>query len=134
MAAIGVATEDVCSFPGERSGRVLRAGIEADDLVAEEDAIPIVGRLLDCFRENAPPGERVGEMMEPGSEQKTAHCGAVVPCTPYDSSPSPPQSPHPAITLHAFRIPSSSRRIRAVAPRLSSTSKNSRAFCSLNGP
>ncbi|ABN58344.1 MULTISPECIES: 4Fe-4S binding protein [Methanoculleus] len=62
--AIGTASEGVRFFLGGRSGRVLRVGTGADDLVAEEEAVAIVGRLIDCFRENALPGERLGEMME----------------------------------------------------------------------
>jgi anaerobic sulfite reductase subunit C len=62
--AIGVASEGLRLFLGGRSGRVLRVGTGADDLVAEEEAVTIVGRLIDCFRENALPGERFGEMME----------------------------------------------------------------------
>lgn len=43
---------------------MLRVGTEAEGLVAEEEAVAIVGRLIDCFRENALPGERFGTMME----------------------------------------------------------------------
>ncbi|MDN7013650.1 nitrite reductase [Methanoculleus sp. FWC-SCC3] len=62
--AIGVASEGLRFFLGGRSGRVLRVGTEADGLITEEEAVAIVGRLLGCFRENALPGERFGEMME----------------------------------------------------------------------
>ncbi|WP_292522004.1 4Fe-4S binding protein [Methanoculleus sp.] len=64
MGAIGVAAKGVRLFLGGRSGRVLRAGVEADGLVGEDEALEVVGRLLDCFRENGLPGERFGEMME----------------------------------------------------------------------
>ncbi|KDE55834.1 4Fe-4S binding protein [Methanoculleus sp. MH98A] len=61
--AIGVASEGLRFFLGGKSGRVLRVGTGADGLVAEEEAVAIVGRLIDWFRENALPGERFGEMM-----------------------------------------------------------------------
>lgn len=64
MATIGITMEGVCFFPGGRSGRVLRAGIEADGPAAEGEAPTIAGRLIDCYRENAPPDERFGEMTE----------------------------------------------------------------------
>ena len=64
MGAIGGAAEGVSFFLGGRSGRVLRVGIEAEELVAEGEALRVIERLLDCFRENALPGERLGDMME----------------------------------------------------------------------
>lgn len=68
--AIAVAAEGVSFFLGGRSGRVLQVGTEADDLIAEDEAVAVVGRLLDCFRENALPGERFGEMMERVGREK----------------------------------------------------------------
>lgn len=62
--AIGVASEGLRLFLGGRSGRVLQVGTEAEGLVTEERALAIVGMLLDYFRENARPGERLGELME----------------------------------------------------------------------
>lgn len=64
MEAIGVAAEGVRFFLGGRAGRTLRAGTGAEGLVGEEEVPEIVGQLLDCFRETALPGERLGEMME----------------------------------------------------------------------
>ena len=61
--AIGVASEGLRLYIGGRSGRVLQVGAEAEGLVPEEEALEIVERLLDYFRENAQPGERLGELM-----------------------------------------------------------------------
>ena len=61
--AIGVASEGLCLYLGGRSGRVIRVGTGADGLIPEAEVPGVVGRLLDCFRENARPGERLGEMM-----------------------------------------------------------------------
>ena len=61
--AIGVAAEGLCLSIGGRSGRVLQVGTEAEGLVTEDEVPGIVGRLLDYFRENAQPGERLGELM-----------------------------------------------------------------------
>ncbi len=62
--AIGVAAEGLRFSVGGRSGRVVRAGVEAEEMVPVEAALEIVGRLLDYFRENAQPGERLGELMD----------------------------------------------------------------------
>ncbi|MCK9278995.1 MAG: 4Fe-4S binding protein, partial [Methanoculleus sp.] len=62
--AIGIASEGLRLYLGGRSGRVLQVGVEAEGLVAEEEAPGVVGRLLDYFRENAQPGERLGELMD----------------------------------------------------------------------
>ncbi len=62
--AVGVASEGLRLYLGGRSGRVIRVGTEAEGLVAEEEILDTVTRLLDYFRENAQPGERLGEMME----------------------------------------------------------------------
>ena len=64
MGAIGVAAEGVHIFLGGRSGRVIRIGTEAEGLVAEGEVLQVIERLLDHFKENALPGERLGEMME----------------------------------------------------------------------
>lgn len=64
MEAIGVAAEGVRFFLGGRAGRTLQVGTGADGLVGEDEVPVIVGRLLDCFRETALPGERLGETME----------------------------------------------------------------------
>jgi len=64
MDAIGVQKEGVRFFLGGRSGRVLQTGIEADGLIAEEEVLGIVGKVLESYRERALPGERLGEMME----------------------------------------------------------------------
>ena len=64
QGAIAVASEGLRLFLGGRSGRVLQVGTEADELIAEDEAVAIVGKLIDCFRQNALPGERFGEMME----------------------------------------------------------------------
>ncbi|MDN5340311.1 MAG: hypothetical protein PWQ30_1420 [Euryarchaeota archaeon] len=67
--AIGVATEGLRLFLGGRSGRVLQVGTEADDLIAKDEAVAVIGRLLEYFRENGLPGERFGEMMERVGEE-----------------------------------------------------------------
>ncbi|MDD4566792.1 MAG: 4Fe-4S binding protein [Methanoculleus chikugoensis] len=64
QGAVGVASEGLRLFLGGRSGRVLRVGTEADGLVAEEEILDTITKLLDYFRENALLGERLGEMME----------------------------------------------------------------------
>lgn len=61
--AIGVASEGLYLYIGGRSGRVLQVGTEAEGLVPEEEALEIVGRLLDYFKNKAQPGERLGELM-----------------------------------------------------------------------
>ena len=68
--AIGVAAEGLCLSIGGRSGRVLQVGTEAEGLVTEDEVPGIVGRLLDYFRENAQPGERLGELMGRVGEDK----------------------------------------------------------------
>lgn len=62
--AVGVASEGLRLYLGGRSGRVIRVGTEAEGLVAEEEILDTITKLLDYFRENALPGERLGEMME----------------------------------------------------------------------
>ncbi|HOB17448.1 MAG TPA: 4Fe-4S binding protein [Candidatus Methanoculleus thermohydrogenotrophicum] len=62
--AIGIASEGLRLYIGGRSGRVLQVGVEAEGLVAAEEIPGIVGRLLDYIRENAQPGERLGDLME----------------------------------------------------------------------
>ena len=74
--AIGIASEGLCLSIGGRSGRVVRDGVEADGLAGEEEGAAVVGRLLDYFRENARPGERLGDLMErAGVEEVFAAAG-----------------------------------------------------------
>jgi len=74
--AIGVAAEGLRFSIGGRSGRVVRDGVEADGLAGEEEGAAVVGRLLDYFRENARPGERLGDLMErAGVEEVFAAAG-----------------------------------------------------------
>ncbi|HOI59219.1 4Fe-4S binding protein [Methanoculleus sp.] len=93
MEAIGVAAEGVRLYLGGRSGRVLRVGVEADGLISEEEVTGVVGRLLDCYRENALPGERLGEMMNRvGTEEVFAAAGLrplTVAAPPHACRPSP---------------------------------------------
>ncbi|WP_332448497.1 4Fe-4S dicluster domain-containing protein [Methanoculleus sp.] len=74
--AVGVASEGLRLYLGGRSGRVIRVGTEAEGLVAEEEILDTVTKLLDYFKENALPGERLGEMMERvGAEKVFAAVG-----------------------------------------------------------
>ncbi len=79
MEAIGVAAEGVRLFLGGRSGRVLRVGTEAEGPVAGEEAVAIVGRLLDYFAENALPDERFGEMMERAGRERVFRAAGIRP-------------------------------------------------------
>ena len=60
---------------------------------APHEAVAVVGRLLDYFRENALPGERLGEMMERvGVEEVFAAAGLrplTVAAPPHACRPSP---------------------------------------------
>lgn len=68
--AIDIASEGLSLYIGGRSGRILQVGREAKGQVQAEEILKIVGRLLDYFKENAQPDERLGDLMERVGEEK----------------------------------------------------------------